>query len=167
MPGVVQQWVKEVRQEKEMWAHEDLLDRFEQRYAPAEYETTGLSENQLEARDRLYEGDWNVAQRAAARELTTLVAANPGKSYMELLDQYDRKQIEQTQRLKPPNELSNQEIVSEARELHSHFQQLSEQYSQAPADAAPATPRGNGAAGRSRARPAPGIHGPNDSGIEH
>jgi len=30
---------------------------------PAEYETTGLSENQIEARDRLYEGDWNVAQR--------------------------------------------------------------------------------------------------------
>jgi len=67
MPGVVQQWVEEVRQEKEMWAHEDLLDRFEQRYAPAEYETTGLSENQIEARDRLYEGDWNVAQREAAR----------------------------------------------------------------------------------------------------
>lgn len=131
MPGVVQQWVKEVRQEKEMWAHEDLLDRFEQRYAPTEYETTGSSENQLEARDRLYEGDWNVAQREAARELTKLVAENPGKSYVELLDQYDRKQMEQTQRPKPANELSNEEIVTEAREIHGRFAQLSEQYNEA------------------------------------
>ena len=41
--------------------------------------------------------------------------------------------MDQNQRLKPAGQLSNQEIVAEARELYSHFQQLSEQYGQAPA----------------------------------
>jgi hypothetical protein len=41
--------------------------------------------------------------------------------------------MDQNQQLKPAGQLSNQEIVAEARELHSHFKQLSEQYSQAPA----------------------------------
>jgi len=35
---------------------------------------------------------------------------------------YDRKQMEQTQRPKPANELTNQEIVAEARDLHFPFQ---------------------------------------------
>lgn len=35
--------------------------------------------------------------------------------------------------LKPIAQLSNGEIVSEARDLHAHFQQLSERYQQAPA----------------------------------
>ncbi len=37
------------------------------------------------------------------------------------------------QDLKPVAQLSNREIVSEARELHAQFQQLSEHYQQAPA----------------------------------
>ena len=45
--------------------------------------------------------------------------------------------MEQNQRLKPAGQLSNQEIVAEARELHSHFQQLSEQYGQASVDQRP------------------------------
>ncbi len=34
--------------------------------------------------------------------------------------------------LKPVAQLSKREIVSEARDLHAHFQQLSERYQQAP-----------------------------------
>jgi hypothetical protein len=37
------------------------------------------------------------------------------------------------QDLKPPVELTKQEIVSEARELHAHFQQLMDRFDQAPA----------------------------------
>jgi len=37
------------------------------------------------------------------------------------------------QDLKPPAELTKQEIVGEARELHAHFQQLMERFDQAPA----------------------------------
>jgi hypothetical protein len=33
--------------------------------------------------------------------------------------------------LKPVGQLTNQEIVGEARELHAHFEQLSERYEQA------------------------------------
>jgi hypothetical protein len=40
--------------------------------------------------------------------------------------------MEQAQRLKPTNQLTNREIVAEARELHSHFKELSQQYDQAP-----------------------------------
>ena len=39
--------------------------------------------------------------------------------------------------LKPATQLSNREIVAEARELHSHFKQLTEQYSQAPVEQRP------------------------------
>jgi hypothetical protein len=39
----------------------------------------------------------------------------------------------QPDRLKPAHQLTSQEIVAEARELHSHFKQLSEQYNQASA----------------------------------
>lgn len=35
---------------------------------------------------------------------------------------------------KPASELSNKEIVSEARSLHAHFEQLQERYREAPAN---------------------------------
>jgi hypothetical protein len=40
----------------------------------------------------------------------------------------DRRDRSQQKGVKPANHLTNQEIVEEARELHSHFKQLSEEY---------------------------------------
>jgi hypothetical protein len=45
--------------------------------------------------------------------------------------------MEQNQTLKPVGQLSNQEIVGEARELHARFERLSEQYNEASAGQRP------------------------------
>ena len=45
--------------------------------------------------------------------------------------------MEHSQQLKPVGQLSNEQIVLEARKLHGHFARLSEQYSQAPAEQRP------------------------------
>jgi hypothetical protein len=45
----------------------------------------------------------------------------------------DRRERSQQKEMKPANQLTNQEIVEEARELHSHFKQLSEEYRNSPA----------------------------------
>ncbi|HEX4166651.1 MAG TPA: hypothetical protein VHZ55_14380 [Bryobacteraceae bacterium] len=45
----------------------------------------------------------------------------------------DRLDRSQQKGMKPVNQLTNQEIVAEARELHSHFKQLSDEYRDSPA----------------------------------
>jgi hypothetical protein len=52
---------------------------------------------------------------------------------LEALKSHVTDSVGQTQKLRPVNQLTNVEIVVEARELHSQFKQLSEQYNQAPA----------------------------------
>lgn len=77
------------QEEAEMDARKELLHNLEERYAPDPYEESGLSDSEIESRDRIYEMDWTAAQKTALQALRELEQNNPGLSYAELLRQYE------------------------------------------------------------------------------
>ncbi len=93
------------QEEAEMDAREELLHNLEERYAPEPYEERGLSDSEIETRDRIYDMDWRAAQKTALRELQELEQKNPGLSYAELLGRYETE-------VEPQTEESAQEIVA-------------------------------------------------------
>jgi hypothetical protein len=91
------------QEEAEMDAREELLHNLEERYAPDPYDESGLSDSEIEFRDRIYEMDSRAAQNTALRELQELEQKNPALSYAELLHQYKAE-------VEPRREESAQEI---------------------------------------------------------
>ncbi len=103
------------QQEAEMDAREELLHNLEERYAPEPYEERGLSDSEIESRDRIYEMDWRAAQNTALRELQELEQNNPGLSYAELLLQYETE-VER-EREGPAQEIVAPHLVENAPDL--------------------------------------------------
>ncbi len=103
------------REEAEMGAREELLHNLEERYAPEPYEESGLSDSEIESRDRIYEMNWRAAQKTALRELQELEqnAVEHGNQPQQLVSAASRANVKS---IRPDQAMSKAEAaVSFAR----------------------------------------------------
>ena len=97
---------EEQAREEEMEAREELLHYLEEQNAPEEYQEDGLTDNEIEVRDRIYDMDWKGAQRVAEEELRQLEQDNPTLSSVELLAKYEAAMHQQAASAAGPDPLT-------------------------------------------------------------